>query len=113
MSVTEIDKFLLETISVVDGAMVIDGHMNIVSFGEIIEMPNNVVYKDTFGTGTKAARYASNLGIAIKISEDGDIYILVTKNCCWKYSEMSRMVPATVIGKYVNEWDSIWYWIET
>ncbi|COJ70213.1 Uncharacterised protein [Streptococcus pneumoniae] len=75
LSVTEIDKFLLETISVVDGAMVIDGHMNIVSFGEIIEMPNNVVYKDTFGTGTKAARYASNLGIAIKISEDGDIYI--------------------------------------
>ncbi|MCV5785145.1 hypothetical protein OFN20_30125, partial [Escherichia coli] len=38
LSVTEIDKFLLETISVVDGAMVIDGHMNIVSFGEIIEM---------------------------------------------------------------------------
>ncbi|PFC23499.1 hypothetical protein CN264_19005 [Bacillus cereus] len=75
LNFTEVDKFLIETISAVDGAVVIDSHMNIVSFGEIIEIPNNVVYQETFGTGTKAARYASKLGIAIKISEDGDIYI--------------------------------------
>lgn len=75
INISDADHYLIETISAVDGAVVIDQYLNIVSFGEIISVPEEEVYSDTFGTGTKAARYASNMGIAIKISEDGDIYI--------------------------------------
>ncbi|PEI51132.1 diadenylate cyclase [Priestia aryabhattai] len=75
INIKDADNYLIETISAVDGAVIVDQYLNIVSLGEIINVPKEEVYSDTFGTGSKAARYASKAGIAIKISEDGYIYI--------------------------------------
>lgn len=73
LNINDSDPFLIETIASVDGAVVIDGYLNLVSYGELIDIPSDIIYEDTFGTGTRAARYASRLGMAIKVSEDGDI----------------------------------------
>jgi hypothetical protein len=69
------DHHLVQALSSIDGAVILDNYLNILSFGEIINVPKGKTYKDTYGTGTKAARYSSRRGIAIKISEDGDIYL--------------------------------------
>ncbi|RTE08241.1 diadenylate cyclase [Paenibacillus whitsoniae] len=69
------DQYLLETVAAIDGAVVINSNLDLISIGEIIVVPKRKRYPDTFGTGTTAARYASRNGISVKISEDGDIYI--------------------------------------
>ncbi|WP_424161007.1 hypothetical protein ACPA1T_13180 [Bacillus amyloliquefaciens] len=74
MEFLKADYYLIEAISSVDGALVLDADMRIVSFGEIINTEGKQ-YPQTYGTGTTAARYASKHCLAIKISEDGDIYI--------------------------------------
>ncbi|MEW5066385.1 hypothetical protein ABVK62_01175 [Bacillus subtilis] len=74
MKILNADYYLIESISSVDGALVLDADMRIVSFGEIINTEGKQ-YPQTYGTGTTAARYASKHCLAIKISEDGDIYI--------------------------------------
>jgi len=79
LNIKDSDVYLVEAISAIDGAVVLDPYLNIISFGEIITVPKGIVYNDTFGTGTKAARYASRLGIAIKISEDGDINLFINQ----------------------------------
>jgi hypothetical protein len=84
LNIKNTDHYLIETIAAVDGAVILDTCLNIVSFGEVIDVPGSIVYDDTFGTGTKAARYASRLGIAIKISEDGDIYIFYNQKLLLK-----------------------------
>jgi len=84
IKINDADQYLVESIASVDGAVILDADLNIVSFGEIISIPSDVVYNDTFGTGTKAARYASSLGLAIKISEDGDISIFVSEKLLLK-----------------------------
>ncbi|MEB4872139.1 MULTISPECIES: hypothetical protein [Priestia] len=74
-NIKDLDQYLIQSLAAIDGAVILDKCLNIVSFGEIISIPASTEYKETFGTGTKAARYASKMGIAIKISEDGDICI--------------------------------------
>ncbi|MCY9204456.1 hypothetical protein [Bacillus atrophaeus] len=64
----------MQAISAIDGAVLLDSNLTISSFGETVNMTGCPDYQDTFGTGTKAARYASRNCLAIKISEDGDIY---------------------------------------
>lgn len=70
----EADYYVMQAISAIDGAVLLDNNLTISSFGEIVNMTGCPDYQDTFGTGTKAARYASRNCLAIKISEDGDIY---------------------------------------
>ncbi|WP_163136045.1 hypothetical protein [Bacillus subtilis] len=74
-NIIDIDYYLIESMSSVDGALIFDSILNIVSFGEVINMSEAPKYPDVFGTGTKAARYASKDCLSIKISEDGDIYL--------------------------------------
>ncbi|MCY8986129.1 hypothetical protein [Bacillus atrophaeus] len=74
LNIKNIDYYLFESIASVDGAVILDSQLNIVSFGEVINT-NSKTYEDTFGTGTTAARYASQYSLALKISEDGDIFI--------------------------------------
>lgn len=65
----------LTNLSSVDGALVLDLNLNILSYAEIIDVGSNTDEK-IFGTGTNATKIASkNGGIAIKISEDGDIKV--------------------------------------
>lgn len=73
LNIKAIDAYLLESLSSVDGAVILDTNLNVLSFGEIIQVSKNKIYPDTFGTGTRASRAASEFGISIKVSEDGDI----------------------------------------
>ncbi|MEC0768502.1 hypothetical protein [Bacillus atrophaeus] len=79
MKILNADYYLIESISSIDGALVLDADMRIVSFGEVINTEGKQ-YPQTYGTGTTAARYASKHCLAIKISEDGDIYIFKEEN---------------------------------
>ncbi|OUZ06951.1 hypothetical protein [Bacillus pumilus] len=74
MKISNADYYLIESISSVDGALVLDADMRIVSFGEIINTEGKH-YPQTYGTGTTAARFSSKNCLSVKISEDGDIYI--------------------------------------
>jgi DNA integrity scanning protein DisA with diadenylate cyclase activity len=66
-------------IASIDGAIILDKNLNILSFGEIILESKNKenitsnADKLIFGARTTAAKEASFSGIAIKISEDSDI----------------------------------------
>ncbi|MCY8209574.1 diadenylate cyclase, partial [Bacillus subtilis] len=73
LNINDIDYYLMESISSIDGAIILDSLLNIISFGEVINMQKSNDH-ETYGTGTKAAKHASNYCLAIKISEDGDIY---------------------------------------
>lgn len=73
LNIKDIDSYLLELISKVDGAVILDTNLNILSFGEVIHVAKSKDYSDTYGTGTRACRAASEFGVSIKVSEDGDI----------------------------------------
>ncbi|PAC84082.1 hypothetical protein, partial [Bacillus subtilis] len=74
LNIKDIDYYSIKAISSVDGAVLLDPRLNILDFGATVNMTGSPDYQKTFGTGTKAARYASRNCLAIKISEDGDIY---------------------------------------
>lgn len=75
LNIKDTDYYLIESIASVDGALILDSKLNIVSFGEVINISKAPKYENTFGTGTTAAMYSSQKCICIKVSEDGDIYI--------------------------------------
>lgn len=73
-SVEDIDMDLFVNLCSVDGAVILDSAFNILSYGEIID--TNLKSINEFGTGTNACKVASeNGGLAIKVSEDGDIKV--------------------------------------
>lgn len=74
INIVEIDDHLIEVVASIDGATILDSDLNILSFGEIIKSPQNFIGTN-YGARTYAAINASYHGIAIKISEDGDIEI--------------------------------------
>ncbi|MFJ7371415.1 hypothetical protein ACIQVU_18610 [Lysinibacillus sp. NPDC098008] len=65
----------LKNLCSIDGAIIFDDSLNILSIGEVIEVGNNG--KELFGTGTNACQEASKNALAIKISEDGDIKVFM------------------------------------
>lgn len=74
LNVINVGVPFLSNICSIDGAVVIDDMLNILSYGEIIEVPTKP--NEVFGTGTNACKIASeNGGLAIKVSEDGDIKV--------------------------------------
>lgn len=73
----DLDPYLIKSMSAVDGAVVLDSNLNVLSFGEIISVSPGQSYKGTFGTGSTAAQFASKRGIAVKVSEDGDITLFI------------------------------------
>ncbi|MER2121421.1 MAG: hypothetical protein ABS935_14210 [Solibacillus sp.] len=71
ISLENINTDLLLNLCSVDGAIILDPPLNILSYGEIID--TNLKSTSEFGTGTNACKVASeNEGLAIKVSEDGD-----------------------------------------
>lgn len=75
LSIENCDSFLFELISSIDGAVILDHNFNILSAGEMINNNNIKNEKNYRGARTLAALAASNFGLSIKVSEDGDILI--------------------------------------
>ncbi|MBU8905558.1 hypothetical protein [Desertibacillus haloalkaliphilus] len=80
--ILNIDKYLFYLISSLDGAVLLDSSFNILSFGENIKTSellasgtSDLQQASINGTRTYAAVAASKFGIAVKISEDGDIEV--------------------------------------
>lgn len=74
LTVGDIDPYLLRLFASVDGAIILDAKVNLISFGEMIKTPS--VKDGTLrGAGTHAAKAASEVGLGIKVSEDGVITV--------------------------------------
>lgn len=75
VNISELDEYLLELIASVDGAIILNSNFEIISFSEMINTQNfNKESCGTiYGSRTNAAVNAAKYGIAIKVSEDGDI----------------------------------------
>jgi len=69
------DPYLFELICSIDGAVIMDHFFDLLSFGEIIKANNKPSNITSRGARTNAAVAASNFGLAIKVSEDGDITV--------------------------------------
>lgn len=74
-NIIDLDEDMFKLIASVDGATLFDRNLNIISFGEILN--NSKKSKDTqmYGARTNAAISASYFGLAVKVSEDGDIEV--------------------------------------
>lgn len=83
MSIVRLDNYLLELIAGVDGATILDPNLNVISYGEIINNSSKAT-KISYGARTNAAISASKYGLAIKVSEDGDIEIYKNGECIYK-----------------------------
>lgn len=83
INIKNCDSSLIELLSSVDGSIIINRNLDILTFGEITD--NHVdeditsEHSDSYGGRTKAAIFASNYGLAIKVSEDGDIELYENK----------------------------------
>lgn len=75
ININSCDNYLFELICSVDGALLLDTKMNILSFGEMINNSLETPAVAEAGSRTLAAAKASLFGLGIKVSEDGDISI--------------------------------------
>lgn len=75
---------LIDLISV-DGATIINSQMELVDFGRILK--NNMQNNSEYGARTNAAISASQYGLAIKISEDGDVTLYRNGRVCRRYEQ--------------------------
>lgn len=74
LNVKDVGVSFLSNLCSIDGSLVLDDMLNILSFGEIIDVSSDS--SEVFGTGTNACKIASESGaLAIKVSEDGDIKV--------------------------------------
>lgn len=69
----------------VDGATIINSQMELIDFGRILK--NEVRDGNEYGARTNAAISASYYGLAIKISEDGDVTLFRNGNVCKRYEQ--------------------------
>ena len=58
-----------------DGAVVLDNSGRIRAYGAVLQPKKTGKLRGTEGSRTKAAIGASNYGLAVKISSDGDISV--------------------------------------
>ncbi|MBD8847073.1 hypothetical protein [Priestia megaterium] len=78
LELTDINLELLANLAAVDGALVLNSSLHILSYGEIINVPNmDDLHGDSIaGTGTNAASVVSEQSrLAIKVSADGDVKV--------------------------------------
>jgi len=83
-NMVNIDGYILTLIAGIDGATILDHNLNILTYGEIINNKNSDTSKNIFGARTNAAISASEYGLAIKVSEDGDIELYKSKDLVFK-----------------------------
>lgn len=77
LSINDCDIYLIELISSVDGAVLLDQELNILSFGEMIKNNATMTTSLEAGARTQAAVQSSYHGLSIKVSEDGDISVFI------------------------------------
>ena len=77
INISEIDDELFILLSSIDGAVILDNSLNIISYGSMIKTQDidRSNCANVYGARTNAAINATKLGTSIKISEDGDIDI--------------------------------------
>lgn len=85
INILSCDPYLFSLIASLDGALILDRYFNIESFGEMINSLPDVQTRNYRGARTHAAISASQFGLAIKISEDGDITVF------YKLKELARI----------------------
>ncbi len=69
--VRDIGVDILTSLAAVDGALIVDRRGRLITFGTILRVPGHSAAKEDEGARTTAARFASNFGVAIKVSADG------------------------------------------
>jgi hypothetical protein len=61
----------------IDGAVVLDNSGNVLAYGAVLQPKKAGKLRGTEGSRTKAAIGASNYGLSVKISSDGDISVYI------------------------------------
>jgi len=69
-----LDREILTDLAALDGAVVVDRSGKILTYGAVLNTPKKGLSK-IHGSRSRAAHSASNYGISIKISSDGDIEV--------------------------------------
>jgi len=77
---------VLETVARIDGAIVLDGASNLLTFGAILRSPVTIdqCKPAVEGGRTTAAIVASEFGKVLKISEDGFVSFFQDGQCIWQ-----------------------------
>lgn len=83
IEILEISNEKLINVISVDGATIINSQMELMDFGRILK--NTSSSNNEYGARTNAARTASMYGLAIKISEDGDVTLYKDGKICNRY----------------------------
>ena len=73
--VYSIPKSIILELSALDGAIILNNHGEILAYGAVLEPRRRGKIVIEEGSRTKAAKGASNYGLVVKISSDGDITV--------------------------------------
>ena len=74
-TILSIPRSVLVDLASLDGSVVIDNAGTILAYGAILDPKRRGTLRGTEGSRTKAAVGASNYGLAVKISSDGDVTV--------------------------------------
>jgi len=74
-TIQTLSRRILVELASLDGAIVVSNSGKILAYGAILQPKKSGPLKGTEGSRTKAAIGASNFGLAVKVSSDGDIVI--------------------------------------
>jgi hypothetical protein len=72
-AIYDLPRAVVADLAGVDGAIVLDANGRILAYGAVLEPRRQPRTRDSEGARTKAALAASRLGMALKVSSDGDI----------------------------------------
>ncbi len=84
--VTDLDETVLESLSGIDGAVVVDTHGRLLSFGAILRIPPDtpLAGRSVEGARTTAALAASFHGPVLKVSQDGFLTMFLKGRRIWE-----------------------------
>ncbi|UOY92770.1 hypothetical protein MUG87_01070 [Ectobacillus sp. JY-23] len=74
LNILDADFLYSELLASIDGAVILDSSFNFLSFGELLNVSG--IGTEALGARTAAAYAGSRFGIAIKVSQDGDVLVL-------------------------------------
>lgn len=72
-NVYSLPRAVVADLAGIDGAVVLDATGRILAYGAVLEPKRQPKTRDSEGARTKAALAASRVGLAVKVSADGDI----------------------------------------
>lgn len=75
LNIQSLPRIVTVELASLDGAVVLDNSGNILAYGAVLQPKKSGKLRGTEGSRTKAAIGASNYGLAVKISSDGEICI--------------------------------------